>query len=94
MPSGFLFVVITHHPFLHGRGHQFAILRVKLAADKSARAGGRRAFHAVQQPFIQIKRTVELHGMIDRGNLNPFFQETNAVGLQGNGQEIEIGGVA
>ena len=31
--------------------------------------------------------------MVDRGNLQTFFQEADAVGLQRDGQEIQIGSI-
>jgi Amt family ammonium transporter len=85
---------VTHHPFLYRGGDQYAIPVIKLPANKTACAGCRGAFHTVKQPVVQIERAMEPHGVVDGGDLHAFFEETNAVWLERNQQEVKVRRVA
>lgn len=65
-------------------------LGVEFAANEAAGAGGRGAFDAIQQPFINIKRPVEPHRVVDGGDLHAGLKETNAVRLQRHRQEVKV----
>lgn len=84
---------VAHYPFLYGRGHQHAVLGVKLTANKSPCAGCRGTFHAVEQPVVHVERAMEPHRVIDRRHLHATLEEAHTVRLKGDWQEVKVRGV-